>query len=141
MSEPFPLLFQALAGSSAAPRREEQGEYPAGGKDAVVPLFEASVRGVQSRFPHLSEADIAAPPHHWFDAALARQIALHLLVQHFDVPKRAVAQELERSREAVNRALRTIDERLQYPEFQDAYSAMAESAQASLTQRGDNEQD
>ena len=90
------------------------------------------MKGVQSRFPHLSEVDIAAPPHQWFDAALARQIALHLLVEHFDVPKRAVAAELQRSREAVNRALRTVDDRLLLPEFQDAYATMAEGADAAL---------
>lgn len=141
MDEPFPFLFQALAQSTAAPEANAPATYLSAGREAVVPLFEASVRGVKSRFPHLSEADIASPPHHWFDAALARQIALHLLVQHFDVPKRAVAEELERSRDAVNRALRTIDERLQYPEFQDAYDAMAESAHAALSDGGDDEQD
>lgn len=140
MSDPFPLLFQALAQSTAATEPEAPAGYLLAGRDAVVPLFEASVRGVQSRFPHLSEADIAAPPHHWFDAALARQIALHLLVQRFDVPKRAIVQELERSRDAVNRALRTVDERLQYPEFHDAYEAMAESAEAALAQGGDSDE-
>lgn len=140
MTEPFPLLFQALA--PAKPEPEAQASFTLAGRSAVLPLFEASVRGVQSRFPHLSEADIALPPHHWFDAALARQIALHLLVEHFDIPKRAVAQELERSRDAVNRALRTVDERLQYPDFHDAYEAMAQSAQAALETGGDaNEQD
>lgn len=140
MSDPFPLLFQALAESTASPQAITAERRHAGGNETIVPLFEASVRGVQSRFPHLSEADIASPPHHWFDAALARQIALHLLVQHFDVPKRAVAQELERSRAAVNRALQTIDERLEYPEFQDAYTAMAESADAAMN-GVDDEQD
>jgi len=142
MTEPFPLLFQALAQSTAKPEPERPFDFTLVGRGAVMPLFEASVRGVQSRFPHLSEADIVAPPHHWFDAALARQIALHLLIEHFDIPKRAVAEELERSRDAVNRALRTIDERLQYPEFQDAYEAMAECAHAALENGGDaGEQD
>ncbi|WP_258571161.1 hypothetical protein [Flavimaribacter sediminis] len=135
MTDPFPLLFQALAKApeSPGPKTPDATTTRAADlDDGVLPLFEASVRGVQSRFPHLSEADIVSPPHHWFDAALARQIALHLLVEHFDVPKRAVAKELERSRDMVNRALRTIDERLQYPEFQDTYSAIAESARAAL---------
>ena len=90
MTEPFPLLFQALARSTAQPEPDRPTDFKLAGHGAVMPLFEASVRGVQSRFAHLSEEDIAAPPHQWFDAALARQIALHLLVEHFDVPKRAV---------------------------------------------------
>ncbi|RFC63633.1 hypothetical protein DYI37_11555 [Fulvimarina endophytica] len=91
-------------------------------------LFEAAVSGVQSRLPHLSHADIAYPPHGLFDAQLARQIALHLLVHRLGAPKQRVARELARSREAVNRALKIIDERMTKPEFATAYEAMADHA-------------
>ncbi|MCR9122970.1 MAG: hypothetical protein NXH91_11935 [Phyllobacteriaceae bacterium] len=94
----------------------------------ISPLFEAAVTGVQLRFKHLSKDDIIAPPHQWFDAALARQIALHLLHREFDVPKRALAGEIVRSREAVNRALRTVDERLQDEAFASSYSAIKRHA-------------
>lgn len=141
MSERFPLIFLPLNPATAAPRREPAEDRRAayrGDRTTVAGMFDAAITGVRTRFPHLAADDIAFPPHQWFDAALARQIALHLLVTRFDVPKRAVAEELERSREAVNRALRTIDDRLQYPDFQDAYSAMAEGADAALSQGGDD---
>ncbi|MDF1778773.1 MAG: hypothetical protein P1V13_22345 [Rhizobiaceae bacterium] len=141
MRDSFPLLFAALPKGEDKPPAPPKVDYGIGGRGSVVPLFEASVRGVRSRFPHLSEADIASPPHQWFDAALARQIALYLLVEEFAVPKRAVAEELARSREAVNRALRTVEDRLQFADFQDAYSQMALSAQEALSEGSDHEQD
>lgn len=107
--------------------------------DGPVPaLFEAAVSGVQSRLPHLSHADIAYPPHGLFDAQLARQIALHLLVRRLGAPKQRVARELARSREAVNRALKIVDERMAKPEFATAYEAMADHALNATHTEQDN---
>lgn len=94
--------------------------------------FEASIRGVQTGFKHLSTDDIAHPPHQWFDAALARQIAIYLMVRQFNTPKRRIAEELQRSREAVNRALETVEARLVSDEFAASYDEMAERAKAIL---------
>lgn len=88
----------------------------------------ACVAAVQGEFRWLPLRDIISPPHRQFDAALARQIALHLLVRHFDVPKRRVVELQERSREAVNRALRTVDERLSSPLFAQAYERISAEA-------------
>jgi len=96
--------------------------------ERVHRLFEASVKGVQTSFSHLSHDDIAYPPHRWFDAALARQIALHIMVNRFDIPKRRLALELQRSRESVTRALSTVTERLQNEAFSDSYEQMADVA-------------
>lgn len=97
--------------------------------------FHASVLAVRDGFPHLAARDIIDPPHEWFDAALARQVVIHLMVRVFHIPKRRVVEQQERSREAINRALRTIDARLQFPRFQNHYRRMAETARGSLTAR------
>lgn len=126
---PFLRLARALENQAAArtvPPRE---------MDDIMPLFEAAVEGVQSRMPHLSEADIAFPPHAWFDAALARQIAIHIMNNRFFVAKKELARELARSREAINRAVRTVDERLAQPEFADSYEAMSAAAKEAWTRR------
>lgn len=102
---------------------------------SVHDLFEASVTGVQSSFTHLSKMDIAHPPHAWFDAALARQIAIHIVINRFDVPRRRLVEELERSREAVLRAMRTVDERMLNEDFSDSYETMAEIASKTLKDR------
>lgn len=97
--------------------------------------FHASVLAVRGGFPHLAIRDIIDPPHEWFDAALARQVVIHLMVRVFLIPKRRVVETQERSREAVNRALRTIDARLQSPRFQNHYRRMAQAARGTLTAR------
>ncbi len=101
----------------------------------LSPLFDAAVSGVRSRFKHLSPEDIASPPHQWFDAALARQIAIHIMTAEFHVPKRAIAGDILRSREAVNRALRTVNERMSPPDFARAYAAMREAARTAACRK------
>ncbi|QMV26684.1 hypothetical protein GRI33_06980 [Brucella sp. BO3] len=44
----------------------------------------------QGGFQHLALRDIIDPPHEWFDAMLARQIAIHILATRFGVPKRRI---------------------------------------------------
>ncbi|SIQ24698.1 hypothetical protein SAMN05880590_102779 [Rhizobium sp. RU35A] len=95
----------------------------------------ACVVAVQEGFPHLAIREILDPPHHWFDAALARQIVMHLMVRQHDWPKRRVVETEDRSREAINRALRTIDERLITPRFETHYRSMAERSHALLALR------
>ncbi|WP_337267093.1 hypothetical protein [Oryzifoliimicrobium ureilyticus] len=95
----------------------------------------ACVLAVRDGFPHLAIRDIIDPPHEWFDAALARQVVIHLMVRIFMVPKRRVVEQQDRSREAVNRALRTIDDRLRSPRFEAHYCRIAAAAQGSLTAR------
>lgn len=95
----------------------------------------ACVLAVQEGFPYLAVRQILDPPHQWFDAALARQIVMHLLVREFEWPKRRVVECEDRSREAINRALRTIDERLFTPLFEAHYRRIAERAHALLSLR------
>lgn len=99
----------------------------------------ACIFAVRDGFPHLAIADIIDPPHQWFDAALARQVVIHLMVCEFAWPKRRVVEEEDRSREAVNRALRTINQRLQYPRFANHYREIALQARTLLNIRIDEE--
>jgi hypothetical protein len=91
-------------------------------------IFQASVAAVADGFPHLSVREIIEPPHDMFDAALARQIVIHLMVSQFGLPKRRVVEMQERSREAINRALATVDARLGEPRFAAHYRCMASRA-------------
>lgn len=106
-------------------------------------IYEATMHAclvaVSEGFPHLSIRDIVDPPHEWFDAALARQIAMHLMIREVGWPKRRVVEVEERSREAINRALRTIDRRLQEPRFQSHYDRMKARVRALLTIRASEE--
>lgn len=130
------------SGGDAAPRRPDLRPM----KDGAVqrphdesggkrPLFDACVQGVQLRFKHLDPLDIHHPPHCWFDAALARQIAVHLLCRNFGVPKRAVAGDIMKSRAAVNRALESVDERMGNPHFAASYEAMRRHAVLAAKRR------
>jgi hypothetical protein len=101
---------------------------PYSAADRLDTMMASSVAAVQGEFRWLPVHDIIEPPHSHFDAALARQIAIHLLVRQFHVPKRRVVEMQARSREAVNRALRTVDDRLSITPFAAAYDRMAEAA-------------
>ena len=100
--------------------------------ETLQELYDASLSGVQSSFSHLSKIDIAHPPHHWFDAALARQIALYIMHKEFEIPRRRIALELERSREAILRAMNTVDERMLNEQFAENYEAMKQVAHETL---------
>ncbi len=85
---------------------------------------------VKTGFSHLAMRDIINPPHEWFDAMLARQIAIHLVVTVFDVPKRRVVAMQARQRTAIAFAIRAVDARLDHPVFERAYKRMASRALA-----------
>ncbi|TCT39596.1 hypothetical protein [Martelella mediterranea] len=95
-------------------------------------LYHACIVAVREGFPHLALAEIIDPPNDMFDAALARQIALHIMIRRFHVPKRRVVEMQGRSREAVNRALRTIDERCERSVFLAHYAFIAGRASSVL---------
>ncbi len=90
----------------------------------------ACFAAVREGFPHLSVSEIVDPPHEWFDAALARQVVMHLMITEMKWPKRRVVEIEDRSREAINRALRTVDARLESLRFAAHYKMMAQRARA-----------
>lgn len=104
-------------------------------RDVHDALFHACVLAVAEGFPHLAVRDIINPPQHMFDAALARQVVLHLMVARFGMPKRRVVEMQQRSREAINRGLAKVDCRLANPTFEAHYRVMAERAGALVEAR------
>lgn len=82
----------------------------------------------QEGFRHLALRDVIDPPHEWFDAALARQIAIHILATQFGVPKRRIVTMQARQRTSIAFAIHAVDRRLEYPKFEDAYRRMAKRA-------------
>jgi hypothetical protein len=104
-------------------------------KDMYQATLSACILAVSEGFPHLSIAEIISPPHRMFDAALARQIVLHMMVAQFCWAKRRVVEEEGRSREAIFRALRTVDKRLTSPRFQSHYETIASRAVELLAAR------
>jgi hypothetical protein len=87
-------------------------------------VFTACLKAVRCGFPHLAEKHICLPPHEWFDAALARQVLFHLMIEEFDVPKRRVGVEMGIGREAISRGLSVINRRLRDDAFVHSYNAM-----------------
>ncbi|KAB1087318.1 hypothetical protein F4V91_13345 [Neorhizobium galegae] len=100
-------------------------------------LYEAHLHAcfaaVREGFPHLTVSEIVDPPQEWFDAALARQVVMHLMIAELKWPKRRVVQVEDRSREAINRALRTIDGRLESLRFASHYRLMAQRARSLIS--------
>ncbi|MFD1792111.1 hypothetical protein ACFSE0_10725 [Ochrobactrum teleogrylli] len=84
--------------------------------------------GVQTGFRHLALRDIIDPPHQWFDAMLARQIAIHIMATDFGVPKRRIVAMQQRQRTSISFAIRAVDCRIENPTFEAAYRRMASRA-------------
>lgn len=85
---------------------------------------------VKTGFSHVALRHIINPPHEWFDAALARQIAIHIFATGFGVPRRRIVAMQERRRSSIATAITTVDARLADPVFERAYKRMADRAVA-----------
>ncbi|OJF91733.1 hypothetical protein AX761_22030 [Rhizobium sp. 58] len=88
-------------------------------------MLTCCLAAVRRGFPHVALRDIIEPPHGWFDAMLARQIALHLLECEFNVPRRRIAEMTNRQRGVIRAAMLSVDARLECPVFAKAYARMA----------------
>lgn len=78
-------------------------------------MLACSFKAVNGGFRHLLIRMIIDPPHHLFDTALARQIAIHILHYQFEVTRPRLVAMQEHERTAVARSLRTINRRLEEP--------------------------
>lgn len=96
--------------------------------DRVQTMLACCYSAVQTGFRHIAVRNIIDPPHQWFDAALARQIAIHILARQFDVPRRRIVTMQARQRTSITYAIRTVDRRLQDACFRAAYRRMAKLA-------------
>ncbi|MDM9991518.1 hypothetical protein [Bartonella henselae] len=88
-------------------------------------MLACSFKAVNGGFRHLLIRMIIDPPHHLFDTALARQIAIHILHYQFEVTRPRLVAMQEHERTAVARSLRTINRRLEEPVFAKAYRRWA----------------
>lgn len=79
--------------------------------------YATTISAVQECFPHLSWGQIMTPPHNMFDAALARQFALYLMVERFGVPKRRVCEIAGIGREVFWRFLPKFEDRIKTNNF------------------------
>ncbi|WP_319496287.1 hypothetical protein [uncultured Cohaesibacter sp.] len=83
--------------------------------------FRVCVAAVAEGFPHIPVAHIIEPINGQFDAILARQIVLHILVVQFGLVRSRVAALMDRRRTQVNNAIMVVDNRLDDEEFAKCY--------------------
>lgn len=91
-------------------------------------MLACAYAGVALGFRHIALRHIIEPPHEWFDAMLARQIAMHILASRFGVPRRRIETMVGRGRQGIRAAINTVDSRLEDPVFEQAYRRMAQRA-------------
>lgn len=91
--------------------------------------FRVCVAVVKETFNHIPAERIIKPIQGEFDAFLARQIVLHLLVHEFGLVRRRIGDLIDIRRSALNASIRTIDSRLDEPEFAAQYRLWATRAQ------------
>ena len=94
-------------------------------EDRLQLIFSCAYAAVQTGFPHLAVRDIITPPHGWFDALLARQIAIRIVAADFDVPRRRIATRISRNRGRVFACIAAVNRRMADPVFAAAYGRMA----------------
>lgn len=92
-------------------------------------MMSACYASVGEHFTHLAIRDIIAPPHGLFDALLARQIAITLMRDAFDTPRRRIAILLDRQRGRICQITQVIDRRRLCPVFDATYLRMADRAE------------
>lgn len=93
-------------------------------------MIAAAYIAVQEHFSHLPLRDIINPPHDQFDAALARQCAVHIIANIFHVPRRRLTRVMGRQRTSTNFALDRIETRREEPLFRAAHDRMGARAEA-----------
>ncbi|MCF1449956.1 hypothetical protein FS815_24510 [Agrobacterium vitis] len=93
-------------------------------------MLSCCLRSVQASFSHIALRDIIDPPREMLDALLARQIALTLLRDEFNVPARRVAIMVNRNRGRIAFAMWTVTSRRECPIFDQAYGLMLKRARS-----------
>jgi hypothetical protein len=96
----------------------------------IEAIVAASYAAVAESFPHLAVHHIIVPPHTWFDAALARQIVVHILNVEFRIPRRRICTLMGRQRTSISFACQRIRERRRDPVFAAACAKMSARAKS-----------
>lgn len=91
-------------------------------------MMSACYASVGEHFTHLAIRDIIAPPHGLFDALLARQIAISLMWDAFNTPRRRIGILLDRQRGRICHITKIIEIRRMCPVFDAAYLRMVDRA-------------
>lgn len=97
-------------------------------EERLQAMLSCCYAAVKTGFSHIALRHIINPPHEWFDAALARQIAIHIFATVFGVPRRRIVAMQERRRASIASAITTVDQRMADPVFERAYKRMARRA-------------
>ncbi|MEA3533689.1 hypothetical protein [Rhizobium sp. CC-YZS058] len=101
---------------------------PYSAEERLQAMVSAAYRASRSHFSHLPLRFIIDPPVDMLDAALARQVAIHVLVVQFSIPRRRLIVLLNVGRSMVNQAIRTVDYRCDEAVFERTYRAIAARA-------------
>lgn len=101
---------------------------PYSAEERLQTMLNCCFAAVRSGFPHIALRNIIEPPHEWFDAMLARQIAIHIFHEQFHVPKRRIHEMMQRRRRSIAEACYAVDARLECRVFARSYSRMAARA-------------
>ncbi|WP_244475200.1 hypothetical protein [Rhizobium sp. Leaf341] len=101
---------------------------PFSAEERLQAMVSAAYRASRSHFSHLPLRFIIDPPVDMLDAALARQVAIHILMVQFCIPRRRVMVLLSVGRTMVGQAVRTVDYRCDEPVFERTYRAIAARA-------------
>lgn len=103
---------------------------PFDAEDRMRAQYGAALSAVAKHFSWLDVTTIENPPHQYFDAYLARQIAVHITCEFFGVPRRRLSDLTERARARVSEAVGTVEARRGDTVFETAYRAMCGDAQS-----------
>ena len=101
---------------------------PYSAQERLEALMAACYVAVQEHFSHLPLRFIIKPPHGHFDAALARQCAIHIAVTQFKIPRKRLSRLLGRQRTSISFAMQRVERRCREPLFRAAYDRMGERA-------------
>lgn len=85
-------------------------------------------RASQRHFSHIALKDIIAPPREMLDASLARQVALTLMRDAFDIPQRRTSKLVDRNRGRIAFAMWTVTKRRRCPVFDQSYRRISDRA-------------
>lgn len=107
---------------------------PFDAEDRMRAQYSVAITVVANRFCWLDPQLIENPPHTFFDAYLARQIAIHIACEFFGVPRRRLAEMTNRARARLAEAIAAIENRRSDAVFEHAYLAMCDDAHSMFSE-------
>ncbi len=102
---------------------------------------ECAYAAVHAEFGWLSMEQLLQPPTKMFDAKLARQIAIHIMVNHLALEQRHISRMQGRQRTSIHFALQAVERRLEDDRFAVSYDRMASRAMADYLRHSEGLRD